>query len=230
MNIFVYSDESGVFDKVHNDYFVFGGLVFLGKDDRDVWARKYIHAENTIRSIEHMLPTEEVKAAAISNKSKGKLYRSLNKAEKFALVVSQAKLKDPVFGHKKTKQRYLDWAYKMVVKEKLIELMNQGLFRPSDVENLYFFVDEHTTAKDGLYELKETLEQEFRVGTYNFDYNTFHPPLFPGLKSLTVRYCNSATTTLVRAADIIANHVYYTAISQGGDVKKTEKLYIKKHP
>ena len=30
MNIYIYSDESGVFDKEHNDYFVFGGLIFLG--------------------------------------------------------------------------------------------------------------------------------------------------------------------------------------------------------
>lgn len=28
MNIFVYSDESGVFDKIHNKIFVFGGAIF----------------------------------------------------------------------------------------------------------------------------------------------------------------------------------------------------------
>ena len=52
MNIFVYSDESGVFDKIHNNFFVFGGLLFLSKEERDVWNRKYIHTENTIREIE----------------------------------------------------------------------------------------------------------------------------------------------------------------------------------
>lgn len=35
MNIFVYADESGVFDRIHNDVFVFGGLIFLGNDERD---------------------------------------------------------------------------------------------------------------------------------------------------------------------------------------------------
>ena len=29
MNIFVYADESGVFDRIHNDVFVFGGLIGL---------------------------------------------------------------------------------------------------------------------------------------------------------------------------------------------------------
>lgn len=36
MDIFVYSDESGVFDVKHNDYFVFGGLILLGKIPRTV--------------------------------------------------------------------------------------------------------------------------------------------------------------------------------------------------
>ena len=36
MNLFVYSDESGVFDHKHNDLFVFGGLVFLSKEDKDI--------------------------------------------------------------------------------------------------------------------------------------------------------------------------------------------------
>ena len=47
MNIFVYSDESGVLDKAHNDIFVFGGIVFLSKDERDIAARKYSAAERS---------------------------------------------------------------------------------------------------------------------------------------------------------------------------------------
>jgi hypothetical protein len=49
MNIFIYADESGVLDKAHDDYFVFGGVVFLSKDDRDVWSRRYNAAEQPIR-------------------------------------------------------------------------------------------------------------------------------------------------------------------------------------
>lgn len=42
MNIFVYADESGVFDRTHNNVFVFGGLIFLGKDERDEGQRRGI--------------------------------------------------------------------------------------------------------------------------------------------------------------------------------------------
>lgn len=45
MNIFVYSDESGVFDAAHNDIFVFGGVLFLDKESKDANARKFVHAE-----------------------------------------------------------------------------------------------------------------------------------------------------------------------------------------
>ena len=33
MNLYIYSDESGVFDKVHNDIYVYGGVLFLSKED-----------------------------------------------------------------------------------------------------------------------------------------------------------------------------------------------------
>lgn len=31
MDLFIYSDESGVFDKAHNEIFVYGGLIFFRK-------------------------------------------------------------------------------------------------------------------------------------------------------------------------------------------------------
>ena len=50
MDIYVYSDESGVFDVAHNDYFVFGGIILLGKNAKDNCARKYSHVEKVLRS------------------------------------------------------------------------------------------------------------------------------------------------------------------------------------
>lgn len=35
MNLFIYSDESGVFDNNHNDYFVFGGIICFGKEEKN---------------------------------------------------------------------------------------------------------------------------------------------------------------------------------------------------
>ena len=230
MNIFIYSDESGVFDQIHHENFVFGGLMFFSKDERDIWSRKYISAEKAIRMSNHVSKDKEIKATTINNKAKSKLYRSLNKTEKFGIIIRQKKLSDRIFDSKKSKQSYLDWAYKMAVKNKFLELHKKGLINLDEIENLYFFVDEHTTATNGLYELRESLEQEFKYGTFNYKWTTFHPPIFKNLKIVEVKYCDSSTKTLVRAADIVANHIYHLANENSNAFETTNNLNVIYHP
>ena len=50
MNLYIYSDESGVFDNKHEKYFVFGGLIFFTKLDRDDASRKYSSIEKQMRN------------------------------------------------------------------------------------------------------------------------------------------------------------------------------------
>lgn len=104
MDLYIYSDESGVFDKVHNEIFVFGGLVFIGKEEKDEYSRRYIVAENAIRRGKY-LKSDELKASKINNNEKGKLYRSLNGAIKFGIIINQKRVLDRIFDNKKDKQR-----------------------------------------------------------------------------------------------------------------------------
>lgn len=124
----------------------------------------------------------------------------------------------------------MDWAYKMGVKSKLEDLIRNGQINSDEVEGIYFFVDEHTTATNGRYELRESLEQEFKYGTYNYERVSYHPPIFRQLKIVDVQYCNSAAKTLVRAADIVANHIFHSAIENGGVVTQRNKLTMFYHP
>ena len=144
MDIYVYSDESGVFDKVHNNVFVFGGLILLGKASKDEWSRRYIAAERAIRG--KYAAQAELKASYVSNKDKHKLVRSLNNCFKFGVVVQQQRVMDRIFTSKKDKQRYLDYVYKIGLKRALESLMHDGLIAKDEVENLHVYVDEHTTA------------------------------------------------------------------------------------
>lgn len=211
MNIWIYSDESGVFDKKHEQYFVFAGVIFLSDDDRQSWIRKYRRAEDVIIKRHGSKPNFEAKAAKITNTEKGKLFRSLNNCNKFATVIELEKVKSQIYSDKKHKQRYLDYAYKIALKVAFKQMISQGLIKPDNVENIFVFPDEHTTATSGRYELHEALEREFKIGTFNMDYSLFFPPLFPRLKGLQVQYCNSANKPLVRASDIIANRIYHDA-------------------
>ncbi|MDO4681075.1 MAG: DUF3800 domain-containing protein [Aerococcus sp.] len=214
MNIYVYSDESGVFDKNHNDFFVFGGLIILGKNNKEKWSRMYSNVENTLRNSKGVSKKYELKAAQIKNKEKGSLFRSLNNCYKFGVVINQKRVLDRIFMSKKDKQRYLDYTYKIAVKRAFEQLISDNVIRPDDVERIYFYVDEHTTATNGLYELKEALEQEFKWGTYNKEYSIFYSPIFSNMNDVQLMYCNSASTLLIRAADIVANRIYFLATHQ----------------
>ena len=207
MNIYIYSDESGVFDKVHNDLFVFAGLIIL--DKKEEWCRRYSKAENDIRKTKKVGKNFELKATNISNEEKSKLFRSLNNCYKFSVIINQKKVLNNIFDNKKSKQRYLDFAYKIGVKHGFQEMIQKGLICPKNVQKLFFYVDEHTTATNGCYELKESLEQEFKNGTYNWNYSYYFPPLFTNLQQVELNFCNSKSKLLVRAADIVANKIYY---------------------
>lgn len=222
MDIYIYSDESGVFDKAHNDIFVFGGIIAIGKNEKDILSRKYSTAENVLRKSKGVDKNYELKATQITNKEKGNLFRSLNQYQKFGVVVYQQKVFSRIFESKKDKQRYLDFAYKIAVKRAFENLIKNKIIIPQKVECLHFYVDEHTTATNGRYELREALEQEFKSGTYSQQFDKYFPPIFPALKGVQLNFCNSQSTRLVRAADIVANRIYYLA--NHGGIDKLEEI------
>lgn len=211
MNLFVYGDESGVFDKVHNDVFVFGGLVFLSKEEKENASRKFLHAERCLASsYGKSIPDGELKAARLKPKHKANLFRSLNKYVRYAFVVNQQSVMDEIFQNKKSKQRYLDYVYKVGLKRTLAKLMDAGSFEPGDIDNIYICFDEHTTATNGRYELREGIEEEFKSGTFNYRYNVFHKPLFPNMVGgISLDFVDSKNNALIRASDIIANQVLF---------------------
>lgn len=209
MNIFVYSDESGVFDVKHNKYYVYGGLIFLDKESKDNCSRKYLSIERMLRTNGSYSSNAELKAAKISNTEKNKLFKSLRDYYKFGAVVDQKRVHSQIFEAKKSKQRFLDYVYKVCLRKALKSLISNGSIDVPSVENIYVYNDEHTTATNGKYELKEALEQEFKYGTFNSNYKHFFEPLFPDMKSVQLKLCDSSANTLIRAADIVANHIYY---------------------
>lgn len=223
MDLFIYSDESGVFDKEHNEIFVYGGLIFLGKEEKDDYNRKYIAAEKSIRNGKYS-ENEELKANKITNKEKGKLYRSMNNAIRFGIIINQRNVLERIFQSKKDKQRYLDYAYKIGLKRTLQKLMSEGNIQANDIVNIHIYNDEHSTATNGRYELREGLEQEFKLGTYNLKYDKFFPPLFENMEGVELLFCDSDKVTLIRAADIVANRIYYMALNRKLD--SMEEIYL----
>lgn len=224
MELYIYSDESGVLDKIHNDYYTYGGLIFTTKENRDAYSRKYLSAERKIANAYEK--NMELKACRIKNKDKNKLYKVVRPCIKFGSIINQKKLLDQLFDNKKSKQRYLDYAYKIALKHAFQSMSAVGTLNLSEVNKLNIFVDEHTTATNGMYELRESLLQEFKYGTFNMHYNKYYPPIFNNLQDISLQYCNSEKKPLIRAADIVANRLYYAATNHIRIDPKSE-LYIK---
>lgn len=154
MSIFVYGDESGVFDAAHHDVFVFGGLVFLNKEARDAEYRRFIAAERKLAPLYGATDRNfELKACRLKNKHKAGLFRSTNHCIRYAFVVDQRNVNENIFSSKKSKQRYLDYVYKVGLKRVFGRLIQAGKLKPSSVSGLFIRFDEHTTATDGRYEL-----------------------------------------------------------------------------
>ena len=223
MDLYIYSDESGVFDKEHNEIYVYGGLIFLGKEQKDNYIRRYVAAERSLREKKYAA-NEELKACKISNKEKGKLYRSMNGAIRFGVIVNQKKVLARIFQSKKDKQRYLDYAYKIGLKKAFQKIIADGILDKNSINDIHVFVDEHTTATNGRYELREGLEQELKNGTYNMQYDKFFPPIFETMGGISLVNCDSSKVTLVRAADIVANRIYYMVLNC--NIERLEGIYL----
>lgn len=231
MNIFIYGDESGVFDNVHNDIYVFGGLIFLSKEKKEIACRKFINAERAIMP-QYDLDgcVGELKACNIKNKHKAGLFRSTNNEIRYAFIIDQARVNNGIYSNKKAKQRYLDYVYKVGLKSCFGRLIRQGELNCEDVDHIYVRFDEHSTATDGRYELREGIEAEFKYGTTNFRWNTFHRPIFPSMRgAVHLDFKDSKNDALIRASDIIANQACFHERSNGCEAIKG-KLHIVRFP
>ena len=226
MDIYIYTDESGVFDRDHNKFFVYGGILFLSFEEKEIFTRKYIHAEHSLRKDKKYKEINELKASHLDNKDKGKLFRSTNQCYRFGTVIHEQKLLSQAFENKKSKQRYLDYAFKIGLKRYLEHLVNNCVINPNNVVNLHLYCDQHSTATNGFYELQESIFNEFRNGIYSYRYNTFHSPIMPKLESVEIKYCDSLNTTLIRSADIIANRIYYFAQFEPDRLIKDDHFFI----
>jgi len=100
MDIFVYSDESGVFDEKHYEHYVFGGLIFLCKQDKDLAERKYSEVETNVRQRLSKNNIEEIKGSNLSNKYKTNIFRSMNNWIKFGVVIDLKKVNKNIYQEK----------------------------------------------------------------------------------------------------------------------------------
>lgn len=210
-NIYVYADESGVFDQVHNDLYTFGGIILPSQNEHDRQLHRYRDAEARVRRSLGASAPDELKATLLSPKHKTSLYKSANIGVRFGAVIHQDKVLEDVFADKKDKQRYLDYAFQFALRTAFEHMICEEKIRRDDPIALRIIMDQHSTATNGIYELGESIEQEFTRGTFDSTYQQHFPPVLSRSARVSVKHADSALEQLVRAADVVANRLLWMA-------------------
>lgn len=211
MKLYVFADESGVFDRAHANLFVYGGVIILGKPNYDYIVNKHQSLERRLRREDTSLKNvPEIKAAYLNLKQRKRLFNlRAPQCVRFGVVIDQQRVYEQIYQTKQDKQRFLDYALKRGIKHAIESANMSGLIRKEEINCISIVVDEHSTATSGKYTFEETVDEEFRRGTYSPNYDKFFPPLFSlDFPPIPVAYCDSKKVVGVRIADITANWVY----------------------
>jgi len=207
-HIYIYVDDSGVFAKKYNNFFVYAGYMFCSKKEKDYAQNRYKLVESRIKQNLNLPDEEELKAANNAPAIKYQLFRSMNQFERFGALINLSKIHTNIIeGNKRTKQRYKDYALCRAIKYGLEQLEKSG--KISFIKAYYFhiYVDEQSVATNGKYNLRDTIEAELFVGKHT-EVGSFIPPLFGTSGKMELAYKDSKYNALVRASDIVANKLF----------------------
>lgn len=216
-HVYFYFDDSGVLHaKEESGYFVYGGYVFTDRDELDTARRKYINANKKLKA--ELSRDDELKAAGLCAKHKRSLFMVVREYESVSCSVNIRHVYRSILSDKKAICRYKDYVLKRCVKAKLKELIGKGMIDPNEDITIDVNIDEQLTATNGYYTLQASIQEELQHGIMNFDYSTFHNPLFNAQVDVHIRYCESKNNYMIQASDILANRIWTSFRSERPDL------------
>lgn len=206
-NVYFYVDDSGVLHRnARNEYFIYAGYCFLGKDHRDEAHRKYrTLSDNIKRGLKFH---DEAKACRLKPKQKNKLYKIMHGYDSFSVAVKISDLRSYVLDDKNSIHRYKDYVLKRIIKEEVKKLLSLGKINNQEEVHIHIFVDEQNTASNGIYGLGDSVREELSKGISNFNYGVFYCPILYGKLFVDVNYCDSSKDYLIQSCDILANRIW----------------------
>nr|DAP76153.1 MAG TPA: Protein of unknown function (DUF3800) [Caudoviricetes sp.] len=206
--IFVYVDDSGVLhENGGNRYFVYSGYIFIGNSQLDAALASYRSAHDKIAK--KLGSREELKAYILNGGQKRFLNKRMDNYESFSVVIDIDKVFSRILNSKKSIRRYKDYCLKIGLKRKLQELIRDNkIFQDLDT-TLYINIDQQHTKSNGLYDLSDSIHEEFVNGIKNFDYGSAPiNPIFYGKLVVRIKMKDSRKDLLIQASDILANSIF----------------------
>lgn len=219
--LYIYMDDSGRMS--HADKCCsYGGVYFKNTSDRDNFKRHYLNIINTNKCnfcdndnsiCDKNCP--EIKSHTTNNKFRRRIVNLIKNspyANSYATTIYTRDIPNDVLNVKHSRGRRTDYYQKRIIKEIVKKLISEGIIDPYKKLKLVIRIDESPRATNGIYDLKESIIEEFLFGITNFDYGcTFAPILFGGL-DLDLNYVDSKKETLVQASDFFVGYVNATLL------------------
>lgn len=205
--VYFFFDDSGVLHRNEaSGYFVYGGYIFVSREELDAAKHKYINANKKLKIA--LSRDDELKAAGLDAKHKRALFMSVREYESISCSVNISRVYDSIMDSKKSICRYKDYVLKRCVKSKLQDLINRRKLNADENITICINIDEQLTATDGYYSLQDSIKEELQHGIQNFDYGTFHKPIFNSEVTINLRFCESKNNYMIQASDILANRIW----------------------
>ncbi len=161
---------------------------------------------------------------------KNSLYKVLKKYYSFSLIVDINKLFGFVLENKKSICRYKDFALKLTIKNHINNLINLNKINPDLDTVLFINIDQQLTSTNGIYNLKQSIYEEFKNGIINYNYSTKHPSVFNANLKVKIKYCDSKYNYLIQASDILANRVFNAIRLKDNSLIPQNNHFYKKLP
>lgn len=231
--IYINMDDSGVLIKgnTNDPIFVYGGIIFLSKDERDSFTRQYSSLVKNIKykyckdfkkdaaiiksfcintkKCKYTCP--ELKSTLISSSDKRRFLNLIKKHYCSVAIVDNNRVYDSIVKDKASKGRYKDYVIRRLVKEIIKQLISKSEINPNNPVKLILYLDEQTTKSNGYYDLRSGIIEELQYGITNFNYDTFFSPILSKVE-VDIHHQDSYSSFCVQAADLIVGEIRHNRI------------------
>ena len=156
---------------------VYGGIVFLSKDEKDKFITQYRSIINDIKCKYCMQQKTkcnnecpEIKNTNIKQNDKRRIMNYIKKHYSVALVIKNDEVYDHIKNNKAAKGRFVDYAIRRLIKHIIESLIKSKKINPSKPVRLIINIDQQSTKSNGYYNLRDGLIEELKYGIINYNY------------------------------------------------------------
>lgn len=205
--IYIAIDDSGQLS-FKEDIATFGGLIFLNRQELQLFLLKY---ENLINKIKCKYcknkQCPELKHFNLKKKDLKLILNFLKSYHLLSCVIKNNEIYTSILNDPKAKGRYLDYAIKMMVKNALKDMIKTNLINPNQDIKIIIYIDESTYKSNGYYNLDKSIYNELKLGMSNIKNNTQFKNIINGNLTLEIHHEESKNNFLIQAADIVAGTI-----------------------